>query len=501
MRPVALILALVWAWVWVWVSALAAGAQTLSAGWYAGEPQQFVQTRNGQDVLTGLDIEMVRAIAARAGHAVEFEAVPFPVLLDEVQAGMRDILPGTVLTPGRASGGVFSRAYRDDVNVMVVRRGEVGRMRAPDPASLHAALLADPAFRLGVRAGFSYVDPAIDAFIADPANAARVLPAPSDAENLRRLVAGEIDGFLAERLSVALLIARSEAGRQVEEAALRIHVPLHLMFSPAVPPATVAAFDAAIAALEADGTLERIGARFRLPALLSLTTGSAWFYALEVLGTVAAALAGYLAARSDRFSLFGALLLAALAAVGGGVTRDLLIGRQPIGAMATPLYALLILGTVALSWAVTLAWRRLGRARLLAEGVAVVRRRGMDSALFEVADALGMACFAMVGLAVTVGAGVQPLWLWGPVMAVLTGAGGGILRDIVRGRGDIPNLSRNLYCEVPLVWSLAIAVYLSARQGVIEAGEMLAVVAIGVAGIALSRLAVAVLGIGPPRLP
>jgi polar amino acid transport system substrate-binding protein len=183
------------------------------------------------------------------------------------------------------------------------------------------------------------------------------------------------------------------------------------------------------------------------------------------------------------------------------VTRDLLIGRQPIGAMATPLYALLVVGTVALSWAVTLTWRRLGRARLLAEGVAVVRRSRVDSATFEIADALGLACFAMVGMAVTIGAGVQPLWLWGPVMAVLTGAGGGILRDIVRGRGDIPNLSRNLYCEVPLVWSLGIAVYLSARQGVIEAGEMLAVVAIGVAGIALSRLAVAALGIGPPRLP
>ncbi len=497
MKPLALILA----FFMVLGAVLSAAAQTLSSGWYAGEPQQFVQKRGGQEVLTGLDIEMVREIAARAGYAVDFEAVPFPMLMDEVRAGIRDIVPGTVLRPGQAAGGVFSRAYRGDVNVMVVRRGEAGRMPAPDPVALHAALLADPAFRLGVRAGFSYVDPALDAFIADPANGARVLPVPSDSENLRRLVAGEIDGFLAERLSIALLIARSGADGRVEEAALRIHVPLHLMFSPEVPPETVAAFDAAIAALEVEGTLDRIAARFRLPALLSLTTGSAWFHALEVLGTVAAALAGYLAARSDRFSLFGALLLATLAALGGGVIRDLLIGRQPIGAMATPLYALLVAGTVALSWLVARAWQRLGRARVLAEGVAVVRQRGMDSALFEVADALGLACFAMVGIAVALGAGVQPLWLWGPVLATLTGAGGGILRDIVRGRGDIPNLSRNLYCEVPLVWSLAIAAYLSARQGVIEAGEMLAVVVIGVAGIALSRLAVAALGIGPPRLP
>lgn len=478
-----------------------AGAQTLRSGWYAAEPQQFIQQRGGQELLTGLDIEMVRAIMARAGLAVEFEPIPFPVLLADVEAGTRDVLSGTVLTPQRAARGVFSRPYRQDTNVLVVRRGETGRMPAADPAALREALAADPAFRLGVRAGFSYVDQELDAFIADPANAGRILAAPSDQENLRRLLAGEVDGFLAERLSVALLISRQGSGGQVEEAALRLYVPLHLMLSNKVPAAEVAAIDRAIVALLADGTLERVGARFRLPALLSLTTGSAWFFFLEVLGTVAAALAGYLAGRSERFSLFGGLLLAALAALGGGVIRDLLIGRQPIGAIANPLYALLVLSTVSVAWFAGHAWQRFGAAKVLRDSVSVVRKRGLDSALFEIADALGLACFAMVGVAVAVGAGVSPLWLWGPVLATLTGAGGGILRDIVRGRGDIPNLRTNLYCEVPLVWSLAVSLYLVWRRGAIEADEMMALVVVGVAGVALSRLLVAAFMIRPPRLP
>jgi polar amino acid transport system substrate-binding protein len=138
---------------------------------------------------------------------------------------------------------------------------------------------------------------------------------------------------------------------------------------------------------------------------------------------------------------------------------------------------------------------------MLKEGMSVMRRRRVDSALFELADALGLACFAMVGIAVAVGAGVTPLWLWGPVLATLTGAGGGILRDIVRGRGDIPNLATNLYCEVPLVWSFGISLYLVWRQGAIEAGEMLVLVVVGVTGIALTRLLVAIYRIGPPRLP
>jgi polar amino acid transport system substrate-binding protein len=485
-------------------------AQPLRAGWYAGEPQQFLQQRGGTEVLTGLDIEMVRAIAARAGHAVVFEPVPFPALLAAVEAGSRDLLPGTVANADRAARGQLSRPYRQDINVLVVRRGEAGRLTAQDAAGLRAALLADPGFRLGVRAGFSYVDPGLDAFIADPREAQRVRQASSDAENLRRLLAGEVDGFLAERLSIALLISRSNAGPRVEEAALRLRVPLHLMFSRAVPAEKLAAFDAAIAELSADGTLARINARFRLPALLSLTLGSDWFLILEILGTVTAALAGYLAARQDRYSLFGALVLASLAALAGGVLRDLLIGRHPIGIMQNPIYLLLVFGTVLVCFL-------LGQARRAAQAITLpgsassaavfthslgwLQSRRPHLILFEVADALALSSFMVVGVAIAVGFGVQPLWLWGPILGTLTGAGGGILRDIVRGRGEIPNLRTSFYCEIALIWALALSLYLGERSGVIEAGEMLLVVAITVIGGAVTRLAVVAFGIRPPQLP
>jgi polar amino acid transport system substrate-binding protein len=287
----------------------------------------------------------------------------------------------------------------------------------------------------------------------------------------------------------------------VEEAALRLPVPLHLMFSRAVPPETVAAFDRAIEELAAEGQLARIGTRFRLPALLSLTLGSSWFLVLQTLGTVFAALSGYLAARESRFSLFGALLLAAVAALGGGVIRDLLINRHPILAVEKPIYPLLVIGTVLVAWLAGLAWQRLGATAVLKESVDWLRRRRSDRVLFEVTDALGVACSAMVGVAFAVGVGVTPLWLWGPVLATLTGAGGGILRDILRGRGEIPNLRTNLYCEVPLLWSMAISLYLVWRSGSIEAGEMLALVVVGVVGIALTRLAVVAFNIRPPQPP
>ena len=477
-----------------------AAAGNVRAGWSAGEPQQFLQRRGGHESLTGLDIEMVRALAARAGQAVACEAMPWPELGAAIQTGEKDLASGTAWTPERARQAVLSRSYRQDTNVLIVRRGEAGRIGATGAAELLVALQRDASFRLGVRAGFSYVDPALDAFLADPAQASRVRPGRDDTENLQRLLSGEIDGFLAERLSVALLISNRGARRSVEEAPLRLAVPLHLMFSRAVPASTVAAFEQAIAELDAEGELARIEARFRTPVLLGLTLGSDWFFVLEILGTVCGALAGYLAARHERYSLFGAVVLAVVTALAGGMLRDLLIARHPIAIMASPLYLLLVLGTVGIAFLAGLGWS-LARGRApLADGAGWVQRRKLDRAAFEIADAFTLSSFAVVGVAVAVAYAAGPLWLWGPILGMLTGAGGGILRDIIRGKGDIPNLRTSVYAEIAVGWAALMSLYLTWRGGKIEAAEMLALVVAVVLGGALTRLSVVMLRLSPVRL-
>lgn len=477
-----------------------AQAAPLRSGWYAGEPQQFLR----QGELTGLDIEMVRAIAARAGHEIRFEPMPYPALIRGVAAGSIDLATGIAATEERSAMGRLSQPYRQDTNVLVVRRGEEARMPASGAAALVAGLRVDAGFRLGTRAGFSYVDPGLDAFLADAAQAARIRPAENDAQNLRRLLAGEIDGFLAERLSVALLIAQSGARPAVAEAALRLAVPLHLMFAPATPEPTLAAFDAAIAALAAEGALDRIAARFRAPVLLALTLGSDWLVVIELLGIAAGALAGYLAARQSQFSLFGALALGTIGALGGGVVRDLIVARQPIAMVANPLYLLLVSGTVVGAYALGRGWAALrGRAVLafsLAQTLAWLQRRDLHNLAFEAVDAAALGLFTATGVAVALGMDVAPLWLWGPILGVLTGAGGGILRDIVRGSG-LRTLRDSLYAEVALAWALALSLYLMWRSHAIEQEEMLALIVATIAGTAATRMAVVLLRLRPPGLP
>jgi polar amino acid transport system substrate-binding protein len=119
--------------------------------------------------------------------------------------------------------------------------------------------------------------------------------------------------------------------------------------------------------------------------------------------------------------------------------------------------------------------------------------------LFDLADAIGLASFAVVGVAVAVGTSTAPLWLWGPLLGALTGAGGGILRDIIRGGGDVPNLKTGFYGEVALIRSIVLSAWLEWRAAVIEREEMLLAVVLTVAGGVITRMAL--LRLRAPGLP
>ena len=65
-------------------------------------------------------------------------------------------------------------------------------------------------------------------------------------------------------------------------------------------------------------------------AFATLVT-SPWFYVLDLIGTTAFALSGFIRALQRRYDLWGCFILTLLPAVGGGILRDLLVGgmRSP----------------------------------------------------------------------------------------------------------------------------------------------------------------------------
>ena len=156
-------------------------------------------------------------------------------------------------------------------------------------------------------------------------------------------------------------------------------------------------------------------------AFATLVTSS-WFYVLDLIGTTAFGLSGFIRALQRRYDLWGCFILTLLPAVGGGILRDLLIDgmRSPPFVFQDGTYLPVVLIVLAAGSIL---------ASLLNEGAA-------DSANFQLllglCDSIGLATFTIIGAQVALEADLN--WWWMVICAALTCAGGGMVLDVVTGR-------------------------------------------------------------------
>jgi polar amino acid transport system substrate-binding protein len=459
--------------------------EPLRFGWFDWYPYQYQEVRDGEPVLTGLDIELLRAIVAGAGQRIEFESRPWAGVL-------RGLADGTIdLTVGyrRAERDAFARysfPYRLETEIIMVRRGQAEAWSQPDLSSLLAAMRGR--FRIGVVEGYVYGPERFDAYLSDPANAAFVVESSSDRECLLKLIAGEVDGVVMDRTVAATIAWRNGWLDEVEELPLVINQDhLFVLFSKAsTTQAQVDAFNQSLVRLRDEGDFSRIVLAYLHPILIAMTTESNWYFAIDVLGTVAFAVSGLVLAIRERYSVLGALVLAALPAVGGGLVRDLLVSREPVGVASNPIYVQLIVGTVFAGYLLVRVERLIARSNAAFAGLAA-RARRLAQHTVEFFDSLGLASFTVTGVAVAVGSDVQPLWLWGPLLAVLTAAGGGVMRDVVRGRIEESSLKVAFYPEVAVIWGFALSAFLSAEGADLTADTLLRAVVATIIGAFLTR--------------
>jgi uncharacterized membrane protein YeiH len=184
---------------------------------------------------------------------------------------------------------------------------------------------------------------------------------------------------------------------------------------------------------------------------------------LDLVGVFVFAVSGALAAGRKRLDLLGVLVLATVTAVGGGTLRDVLLDRHPIAWLADPTYLVVI----AAAAGATVLWTRARRAPWYA---------------ILVADALGLALFAVEGARVAEEAGVAST-LGVVVLGTMTGVAGGALRDVLSA--EIPLVLRrgNLYASAAVAGTL---VYRLLETAGVRAGRAALV---GMAIVAAVRLA------------
>lgn len=145
-------------------------------------------------------------------------------------------------------------------------------------------------------------------------------------------------------------------------------------------------------------------------------------YVFDLMGVGVFAVSGALAGIRKGFDLFGVVVIAAIAAIGGGTLRDILLDRHPIFWMLDSAYLIVIFVAALLT-------------------MAYVRVRPAPGRALLIADALGLAFFAISGAGIAEGAGHSAFIVI--LLGTMTGVAGGMLRDTLTAevplilRGDI----------------------------------------------------------------
>lgn len=172
-------------------------------------------------------------------------------------------------------------------------------------------------------------------------------------------------------------------------------------------------------------------------------------FVMDLVGTVAFAAAGAMVAIKRNADLFGVLLCGLLTAQGGGAMRDLILGNHPprMFQNTTDLWVALATATVVF-WAV----------RLLREKV-MDHEKTFDAVL-NIMDALGLAVFTVNGMNVALEFGGWDNGVLTVTMGMMTGIGGGILRDVILAR--MPTvLRKQFYATASLIGGLLYWVFLT----------------------------------------
>ena len=160
----------------------------------------------------------------------------------------------------------------------------------------------------------------------------------------------------------------------------------------------------------------------------------------ELVGTVAFAASGAMTGIKKNMDIFGVCILALTTAVGGGVIRDLILGNTPPATFRDPIYA-----AVALAAALGLSFSRVRRLLMHHTGLFATAMAWMDTA--------GLRIFTVVGIRTAYAHVPQATVFLLVFVGVITGVGGGLLRDMMAG--DTPYIFvKHVYASASLAGAL-----------------------------------------------
>lgn len=143
-------------------------------------------------------------------------------------------------------------------------------------------------------------------------------------------------------------------------------------------------------------------------------------FIFELVGTVAFAISGAMVAIKKKVDIFGVIVLSAMTALGGGIVRDILIGYLPPRMFSDYRYVLAAVVTAVIVFVVAFIFREPYRKS----------EKTVDE-INNIFDALGLGVFTVMGANVAIESGFTVNGILVVCLAVVTGVGGGLIRDVM----------------------------------------------------------------------
>jgi len=167
------------------------------------------------------------------------------------------------------------------------------------------------------------------------------------------------------------------------------------------------------------------------------------FQIMNIIGLIAFAVAGSFKAIKEGLDLFGITVLGTLTALGGGITRDLLVNQIPNALKSITDMSFALFGV----WLAIVLYK-------------IFKGDFKNRFFILIPDAIGLSAFTTTGAIIAYNADVSFFGI--VILATLTGVGGGLISDILLGK--IPSVLRDdFYASCSIIG--AIAFYIAILSG------------------------------------
>lgn len=180
------------------------------------------------------------------------------------------------------------------------------------------------------------------------------------------------------------------------------------------------------------------------------------FLVMNIIGLLAFAITGSIKAIKEGLDLLGITVLGVMTALGGGITRDLLINTVPNALKSLSDMSIALLGV----WIAIVLYK-------------VVKGDLQNKYYILIPDAIGLSAFTTTGAIIAYNADVSFFGII--ILATLTGVGGGLISDLLLGK--VPSVLRDdFYASCSIVGAVGFYITITLTDSLNTASVVCAVI-------------------------